>query len=159
MPLRVRVLPMYSLLPPSEQQKVFETVDPTTTRVIVVATNIAETSITIPGMTYVLDTGRVKNKHYDPRTGMEYFKVEYTSQASVNQRAGRAGRTGPGHAYRLFSAAAFGNEFPTFSVPEIQHTPIDAMTLSMKKMSINNLTNFPFPTPPDSGIPSPSFTM
>ena len=84
-----------------------------------VATNVAETSLTIPGIRYVVDTGRVKTKFYDKVTGVSSFNVTWTSQAAGNQRAGRAGRTGPGHCYRLYSSACFNDEFEKFSVPDI----------------------------------------
>lgn len=92
---------------------------------IVVATNVAETSITIPGIKYVVDAGRVKQKHFDKRSGVSKFVVEWTSQAAANQRAGRAGRTGPGHCYRLYSSAVFNDQFDKFSPPEILTIPIE----------------------------------
>ena len=83
------------------------------------ATNVAETSLTIPNIRYVVDTGRVKTKFYDKVTGVSSFHVTWTSQAAANQRAGRAGRTGPGHCYRLYSSAVFNDEFEKFSLPDI----------------------------------------
>lgn len=83
------------------------------------ATNVAETSLTIPNTRYVVDTGRVKTKFYDKVTGVSSFHVTWTSQAAANQRAGRAGRTGPGHCYRLYSSAIFNDEFEKFSLPDI----------------------------------------
>ncbi|XP_038059599.1 probable ATP-dependent RNA helicase DHX37 [Patiria miniata] len=93
------VLPMYSLLAPHQQAKVFKA-PPGDARLCVVATNVAETSLTIPGIKYVVDTGRVKKRYYDKVTGVSSFKITWTSKASANQRAGRAGRTEPGHCYR-----------------------------------------------------------
>uniref|UniRef100_A0A8C9YIY1 Activating signal cointegrator 1 complex subunit 3 n=1 Tax=Sander lucioperca TaxID=283035 RepID=A0A8C9YIY1_SANLU len=93
------VLPLYSLLAPEQQAKVFRP-SPHGTRACVVATNVAETSLTIPGIKYVVDCGRVKKRFYDRVTGVSSFRVTWTSQASANQRAGRAGRTEPGHCYR-----------------------------------------------------------
>lgn len=88
-------------------------------RLCVVATNVAETSLTIPNVRYVIDTGRVKTKFYDKVTGVSSFHVTWTSQAAANQRAGRAGRTAPGHCYRLYSSAVFNDEFEKFALPDI----------------------------------------
>ncbi len=104
------VLPLYAMLSNAAQLKVFSP-PPEGFRLIVVATNVAETSITIPNIKYVVDTGREKTRVYDPITGVSKFEVQWISQASANQRAGRAGRTGPGHCYRLFSSAVFSNQF------------------------------------------------
>uniref|UniRef100_A0A0N7Z9S6 RNA helicase n=1 Tax=Scylla olivacea TaxID=85551 RepID=A0A0N7Z9S6_SCYOL len=142
------VLPLYSLLPPEKQQLVFQP-PPEGTRLCVVATNVAETSLTIPSVKYVVDSGRVKEKVYDKVTGVSMFHVTWTSQASANQRAGRAGRTAPGHCYRLYSSAVFNDEFLKFSIAEIQQRPIDDLVLVMKAMNLP-VINFPFPTPPDS---------
>lgn len=141
------VLPLYSLLPPEKQQLVFQP-PPEGTRLCVVATNVAETSLTIPSVKYVVDSGRVKEKVYDKVTGVSMFHVTWTSQASANQRAGRAGRTAPGHCYRLYSSAVFNDEFSKFSMAEIQRRPIDDLVLVMKAMNLP-VINFPFPTPPD----------
>ena len=84
-----------------------------------VATNVAETSLTIPNVRYVIDTGRMKTKFYDKVTSVSSFHVTWTSQAAANQRAGRAGRTAPGHCYRLYSSAIFNDEFEKFSLPDI----------------------------------------
>ncbi|KAJ3412759.1 ATP-dependent RNA helicase dhx37 [Chytridiales sp. JEL 0842] len=141
------VLPLYSLLPTSAQMKVFEN-PPEGTRLCVVATNVAETSLTIPGIRYVVDCGKVKERCYEPSTGTQKFRIGWTSRASADQRAGRAGRMGPGHCYRLFSSAVFANHFEGFSKPEIQRIPIEGVILQMKSMGIANVINFPFPTPP-----------
>lgn len=92
-------LPLYSLLPSHKQQKVFQP-PPPGCRLCVVSTNVAETSLTIPHIKYVVDTGKTKVKLYDKVTGVTSFVVHWTSKASANQRAGRAGRLGPGHCYR-----------------------------------------------------------
>jgi ATP-dependent RNA helicase DHX37/DHR1 len=147
-PKKIEVLPLYSMLPGSAQLKVFQRV-PKGTRLIVVATNVAETSITIPGIKYVVDTGRVKRKEHDPRSGIGSFKVDWTSQASANQRAGRAGRTSPGHCYRLFSSAVYEHQFNKFTEPEIVTAPIEGMILQMKAMCIPDVRTFPYPTPPE----------
>lgn len=151
-PLAVRVplwvLPLYSLLPGHKQAKVFEPAPPGT-RLCVVATNVAETSLTIPSVRYVVDCGKEKRRRFDKTTGVSAFMVAWTSKASANQRAGRAGRTGPGHCYRLYSSAVFNDEFEEFSVPEMQRRPVDDLVLQMKSMGIHKVINFPFPSPPD----------
>ncbi|XP_048852390.1 probable ATP-dependent RNA helicase DHX37 isoform X2 [Brienomyrus brachyistius] len=140
------VLPLYSLLAPERQAKVFQPA-PVGTRLCVVATNVAETSLTIPGIKYVVDCGRVKKRFYDRVTGISSFKVTWTSQASANQRAGRAGRTEPGHCYRLYSSAVF-SDFEEFSEAEITRRPVDDLVLQMKDLKIEKVVNFPFPTAP-----------
>ncbi|XP_051509399.1 probable ATP-dependent RNA helicase DHX37 [Myxocyprinus asiaticus] len=142
------VLPLYSLLAPEQQARVFRP-PPAGTRLCVVATNVAETSLTIPGIKYVVDCGRVKKRFYDRVTGVSSFKVTWISQASANQRAGRAGRTEPGHCYRLYSSAVFG-DFSLFSEAEITRRPVDDLVLQMKDLNIEKVVNFPFPTPPSS---------
>lgn len=142
------VLPLYSLLPSHKQARVFEPA-PEGTRLCVIATNVAETSLTIPGIKYVVDTGRQKSKFYDKVTGVNAFTVTFTSKAAADQRAGRAGRVAPGHCYRLYSSAVYNNEFVDFSLPEIQEKPIDGLVLQMKAMGIDKVANFPFPSPPD----------
>uniref|UniRef100_A0A8C1Y6W0 Activating signal cointegrator 1 complex subunit 3 n=1 Tax=Cyprinus carpio TaxID=7962 RepID=A0A8C1Y6W0_CYPCA len=142
------VLPLYSLLAPELQAKVFHP-PPAGARLCVIATNVAETSLTIPGVKYVVDCGRVKKRFYDRVTGVSSFKVTWISQASANQRAGRAGRTEPGHCYRLYSSAVFG-DFSLFSEAEITRRPVDDLVLQMKDLNIEKVVNFPFPTPPSS---------
>ena len=142
------VLPLYSLLPTSEQMKVFEN-PPAGSRLCVVATNVAETSLTIPGVRYVVDCGRSKERKYNPENGVQSFEIDWVSKASAGQRSGRAGRTGPGHCYRLYSSAVFERDFEQFSRPEILRTPIENVVLQMKSMAIHNIINFPFPTPPE----------
>ncbi|CAK8691730.1 unnamed protein product [Clavelina lepadiformis] len=142
----LHVLPLYSLLSSEKQRQVFAPV-PEGTRLCVVATNVAETSLTIPGIKYVVDTGKVKRKLYDKITGVSSFRVTWVSKASANQRAGRAGRTEPGHAYRLYSSAVF-QDFDEFDKPEIETKPVAGLVLQMKSMKIDRVINFPFPTPP-----------
>ncbi|KAG5892504.1 hypothetical protein JTB14_034503 [Gonioctena quinquepunctata] len=141
-------LPLYSLLPSYKQQKVFEP-PPPGCRLCIVSTNVAETSLTIPNVKYVIDTGKCKVKLYDKITGVTSYVVDWTSKASANQRAGRAGRLGPGHCYRLYSSAVFNDTFQEYSVPEIQQKPVDDLYLQMKCMNIDKVVNFPFPTAPD----------
>lgn len=144
----MHILPLYSLLPSDRQMKVFEP-PPPNTRLVVVATNVAETSLTIPGITYVVDCGRSKERRYDAKTGVQSFQVGFISKASANQRAGRAGRTGPGHCYRLYSSNVYEEHFASFAEAEILRTPVDNLVLMMKAMNIDHVSNFPFPTPPE----------
>ena len=83
-------------------------------------------------------------------TGVSTFQVMWASKAQANQRAGRAGRQGPGHCYRLYSSAVFENSFDSFSLPEISSRPLDDLVLQMKSMYLDNVVNFPFPTPPEA---------
>ncbi|KAK6350728.1 putative ATP-dependent RNA helicase DHR1 [Orbilia javanica] len=142
------VLPLFSLLPTSEQMKIWAPLKPNQ-RLCVIATNVAETSLTIPGISYVVDSGRVKNRNFDVTTGVQSFDVEWISKASASQRSGRAGRTGPGQCYRLYSSAVFERDFDQFAKPEISRMPIEGVVLQMKSMGLNTVVNFPFPTPPD----------
>ncbi|XP_028393261.1 probable ATP-dependent RNA helicase DHX37 [Dendronephthya gigantea] len=145
------VLPLYSLLSNEKQRKVFES-PPEGVRYCVVATNVAETSLTIPNMKYVVDAGMVKRRYYDKTTGVSSFRITWTSKASANQRAGRAGRIGPGHCYRLYSSAVFNNDFEEFTQPDILRRPVDDLVLQMKAINIDKVANFPFPTPPESNV-------
>ncbi|XP_078410231.1 putative ATP-dependent RNA helicase DHX37 isoform X2 [Cetorhinus maximus] len=140
------VLPLYSLLAAEKQAKVFRR-PPNGTRLCVVATNVAETSLTIPNIKYVVECGKVKKRFYDKVTGVSSFKITWISQASANQRAGRAGRTEPGHCYRLYSSAVF-SDFEKFSAAEITRRPVDDLVLQMKDLNIEKVINFPFPTSP-----------
>ncbi|GAA5964446.1 hypothetical protein JCM3765_006281 [Sporobolomyces pararoseus] len=144
----LHILPLYSLLPTEKQMKVFEE-PPEGHRLVVIATNVAETAITIPNIKYVVDTGRAKERKYDQNSGIQSFEVDWISKASAAQRAGRAGRTGPGHCYRLYSSAVFENHFDQHTKPEILRMPIEGIVLTMKSMNIDSVANFPFPTPPD----------
>lgn len=147
----MHVVPLYSLLPSEKQMRVFDT-PPTGYRLVVVSTNVAETSLTIPNIRYVIDSGRAKERHYDIASGIQSFQVSWISKASAAQRAGRAGRTGPGHCYRLYSSALYEHYFESFSQPEILRTPIEGVVLQMKSMNIDAVANFPFPTPPDRQV-------
>jgi ATP-dependent RNA helicase DHX37/DHR1 len=144
---RIHVLPLYSQLPTKDQLKVFEP-PPEGSRLIVLATNVAETSLTIPGIKYVFDCGRSKEKQYDIFTGVQTYQIGWISKASASQRAGRAGRTGPGHCYRLYSSAIYESDFAEHTDPEILRTPIEGVVLQMKSMGLHQVVNFPFPTPP-----------
>jgi ATP-dependent RNA helicase DHX8/PRP22 len=141
------VLPIYSALPAEMQSKIFEPAPPGG-RKVVIATNIAETSITIDGIYYVIDPGFVKQNAYDPRLGMDSLVVVPISQAQAGQRAGRAGRTGPGKCYRLYTEQAFRNEMLPNPVPDIQRQNLSATILRLKAMGINDLIGFDFMDPP-----------
>ncbi|KZT12027.1 P-loop containing nucleoside triphosphate hydrolase protein [Laetiporus sulphureus 93-53] len=144
----MHIVPLYALLPSEKQLEVFRP-PPPGSRLVVVATNVAETSLTIPNIRYVIDCGRVKERRYEMANGVQAFQVSWVSKASAAQRAGRAGRTGPGHCYRLYSSALYERYFEPFSQPEILRVPIDGVVLQMKSMNIDAVVNFPFPTPPD----------
>ncbi|KAK3499337.1 P-loop containing nucleoside triphosphate hydrolase protein [Neurospora hispaniola] len=146
-PLKMHILPLFSLLPTKEQMKVFEP-PPEGHRLVILATNVAETSLTIPGIKYVFDTGRSKERKYDPVSGVQSFEIGWISKASAKQRAGRAGRTGPGHCWRLYSSAVYERDFPEFSEPELLRMPIEGVVLQLKSMNLQHVVNFPFPTPP-----------
>lgn len=143
----MHILPLYALLDPQKQQQVFQP-PPDGKRLCVIATNVAETSITIPNIRYVVDAGRVKMKTIEDGSGASAYRIEWTSQASAEQRAGRAGRTGPGHCYRLYSTAVFSNRMPKHATPEILRTPLESVVLMMKHLRIDHVGRFPFPTPP-----------
>ncbi|MCJ1439732.1 MAG: putative ATP-dependent RNA helicase DHR1 [Stictis urceolatum] len=144
---KVLILPLYSQLPTKEQLKVFEP-PPENTRLIILATNVAETSITIPGIRYVFDCGRVKEKSFDNITAVQSFNIGWISKASAAQRAGRAGRTGPGHCYRLYSSAVYERDFEDHTAPEVLKAPMESVVLQLKSMDLQHVINFPFPTPP-----------
>ncbi|CDU25540.1 probable ATP dependent RNA helicase [Sporisorium scitamineum] len=141
------ILPVYSALPSEMQTKIFEPT-PAGSRKVILATNIAETSITIDGIYYVVDPGFVKQNAYDPRLGMDSLVVTPISQAQARQRAGRAGRTGPGKCYRLYTEAAYRNEMLPNSIPDIQRQNLASTILALKAMGINDLVNFDFMDPP-----------
>lgn len=141
------ILPVYSALPSEMQSKIFEPAPPGS-RKVVIATNIAETSITIDQIYYVIDPGFVKQNAYDPKLGMDSLVVTPVSQAQAKQRAGRAGRTGPGKCFRLYTEAAFQSEMLPTSIPEIQRQNLSHTILMLKAMGINDLLHFDFMDPP-----------
>lgn len=147
-PAKIHVLPLYSLLPTREQLRVFDP-PPDGSRLVILATNVAETSLTIPGIRYVFDSGRSKERKFDRTTGVQSFEVGWISKASAKQREGRAGRTGPGHCYKLYSSAVYERDFPEFAEPEILRMPIEGVVLQLKSMNLQHVVNFPFPSPPD----------
>jgi len=145
---KVWVLPLYAVLKPEQQAQVFKAV-PEGHRLIVVATNIAETSLTIPGIRYVVDAGRSKQRLLDTTNGLARFEVRWVSKASADQRAGRSGRVGPGHCYRIYSSAVFNDLFPQFTPPEIHNVALEGVVLLLKSIGVDNVVNFPFPSAPE----------
>lgn len=137
------ILPVYSALPSEMQTRIFDPA-PAGSRKVVIATNIAETSLTIDGIFYVVDPGFVKQKVYNSKTGMDSLVVTPISQAAAKQRAGRAGRTGPGKTYRLYTERAYRDEMMPTPVPEIQRTNLATTVLQLKTMGINDLLHFDF---------------
>jgi len=143
----ISLLPIYSQLPSDLQAKIFEKA-PDGVRKCIVATNIAETSLTVDGILYVVDSGFCKLKVYNPRIGMDALQVTPISQAAANQRSGRAGRTGPGHCYRLYTEHAYRFEMLENTIPEIQRTNLANVVLLLKSLNISNLLLFDFMDPP-----------
>ncbi|XP_019155920.1 PREDICTED: probable pre-mRNA-splicing factor ATP-dependent RNA helicase DEAH5 [Ipomoea nil] len=141
------ILPVYSALPSEMQSRIFEPAPPGK-RKVVVATNIAEASLTIDGIFYVIDPGFAKQNVYNPKQGLDSLVITPISQASAKQRAGRAGRTGPGKCYRLYTETAFYNEMSPTTIPEIQRINLGMTVLNMKAMGINDLLSFDFMDPP-----------
>ncbi|PNW80770.1 hypothetical protein CHLRE_07g329150v5 [Chlamydomonas reinhardtii] len=145
-PRELLVLPIYAALPPEQQMKVFEPAPPGTRKAIL-ATNIAETSITIPGVRYVIDTGHVKARDYNAKLGLESLAVVPVSQAQARQRSGRAGREGPGKAYRLYTEADF-SQLAATTPPEITRCNLASVVLQLKAMGIDDVLGFDFMDPP-----------
>eukprot|EP00250_Pteridium_aquilinum_P021702 c25200_g2_i1 orf=163-3891(+) len=141
------ILPMYSQLPADLQAKIFQKAEEGV-RKCIVATNIAETSLTVDGILFVIDSGYGKFKVYNPRMGMDSLQVFPCSQAAANQRSGRAGRTGPGTCYRLYTETAYLNEMLPNPVPEIQRTNLGNILLLLKSLNVENLLDFDFMDPP-----------
>eukprot|EP00954_Amorphochlora_amoebiformis_P015873 1246438-Amorphochlora_amoeboformis.AAC.1 len=141
------ILPIYSTLPSDMQAKIFEPTPPGA-RKVVLATNIAETSLTINGVIYVIDPGFCKQKSYNPRSGMEALIVTPVSRASAQQRAGRAGRVSAGKCFRLYTSHAFMHELEEDQIPEIQRTNLGNVVLMLKSLGINDLIHFDFLDPP-----------
>jgi ATP-dependent helicase HrpA len=139
------VLPLYARLPTAEQQRVFE---PHTGRRVVLATNVAETSLTVPGIHYVIDPGTARISRYSRRTKVQRLPIEPVSQASAAQRAGRCGRTADGVCIRLYSQADFDTR-PRFTDPEILRTNLAAVILQMAALQLGDVEDFPFLDPPD----------
>ncbi|XP_065220095.1 pre-mRNA-splicing factor ATP-dependent RNA helicase DHX16 [Planococcus citri] len=141
------ILPIYANLPTDMQSKIFEPTPPNARKVIL-ATNIAETSLTIDNIIYVIDPGFCKQNSYNPRTGMETLTVVPISKASANQRAGRAGRVAAGKCFRLYTSWAYNHELEDNAVPEIQRVNLGNVVLILKALGVNNIIQFDFLDPP-----------
>ncbi|KAK3669820.1 DEAH-box RNA helicase prp16 [Recurvomyces mirabilis] len=146
-PPELSILPIYSQMPADLQAKIFDRAAPGVRKVIV-ATNIAETSLTVDGIMYVVDCGYSKLKVYNPRMGMDTLQITPISQANASQRAGRAGRTGPGKAFHLYTERAFRDELYIAQIPEIQRTNLANTVLLLKSLGVRNLLDFDFMDPP-----------
>jgi pre-mRNA-splicing factor ATP-dependent RNA helicase DHX38/PRP16 len=146
-PPKLSILPIYSQMPADLQAKIFDRAAPGV-RKCIVATNIAETSLTVDGIMYVVDSGYSKLKVYNPRMGMDTLQVTPISQANSSQRSGRAGRTGPGQAYRLYTEKAFKDELYIQTIPEIQRTNLSNTVLLLKSLGVKDLLDFDFMDPP-----------
>ncbi|VDP79499.1 unnamed protein product [Echinostoma caproni] len=145
------ILPIYSQLPSDLQAKIFVKAE-NGIRKCVVATNIAETSLTVDGIRYVIDSGYCKLKVFNPKIGMDALQIFPISQANANQRAGRAGRTGPGVCYRLYTISQFQEEMLITAVPEIQRTNLANVVLLLKSLGVQDLMRFHFmDAPPQAG--------
>ena len=142
---RTEVVPLYSRLSAAEQHQVFAA---HTGRRVVLATNVAETSLTVPGIRYVVDTGVARISRYSLRTKVQRLPVEPISQASANQRSGRCGRLGPGVAIRLYAEEDFSAR-PEFTDPEILRTNLASVILQMTSLGLGEMARFPFVEPPD----------
>jgi pre-mRNA-splicing factor ATP-dependent RNA helicase DHX15/PRP43 len=150
----LKVIPLYSSLPPAQQQRIFEAAPPPLKeggppgRKVVVSTNVAETSLTIDGIVYVVDPGFSKQKVYNPRIRVESLLVSPISKASAQQRMGRAGRTKPGKCFRLYTEKDFVNELIEQTYPEILRSNLANTVLELKKLGIDNLVTFDYMDPP-----------
>lgn len=148
----LQVLPLYAALPPEMQARVFAPPPPGCRRVVV-ATNVAETSVTVPGVVYVVDPGTCKLKSYDPASGVEVLQVAPISRVSAAQRAGRAGRVRPGACYRLYTSAALhlSGRMPAETAPEVRRSSLAAVVLFLKGLSLPGLDvlSFDFMDPPE----------
>ena len=153
------VLPMYSQLPSDLQARIFQT-STSKVRKVIVSTNIAETSLTVDGILYVIDTGYFKLKVYNPKIGMDALQITPISQANANQRSGRAGRTGPGICYRLYTEAAYNHELLATSIPEIQRTNLSNVILLLKSLGIVEMSSFDFmDSPPVDNISNSMYQL
>ncbi|MCB1687760.1 MAG: ATP-dependent RNA helicase HrpA [Halioglobus sp.] len=145
----LEILPLYARLSQAEQNRVFERSGRKSGIRVVLATNVAETSLTVPGIRYVIDPGEARISRYSHRTKLQRLPIEPVSQASANQRQGRCGRIGPGVCIRLYSEDDYNNR-PEFTDPEIRRTNLAAVILQMLTLGLGDVEQFPFIDPPDS---------
>jgi ATP-dependent RNA helicase DDX35 len=143
-------LPLYAGLPTDQQMYVFEEA-PENFRKVIFSTNISEASVTIDGIVYVVDSGFVKLRAYNPKTGIESLTATPVSKASAAQRAGRAGRTKPGKCFRLYTEEAY-RSLPDANIPEIQRSNLAPFVLQLKALGIDNVLRFDFLTPPPAEL-------
>ena len=141
----IEVIPLYARLSAAEQHRVFE---PHSTRRVVLSTNVAETSLTVPGIRFVVDTGTARISRYNRRSKVQRLPIESISQASANQRSGRCGRVAPGIAIRLYSEEDFRGR-PEYTDPEILRTNLASVILQMMALGLGDIASFPFIEPPD----------
>lgn len=145
--VQLRVLPLYAGLPADRQQEVFEPVAHSF-RKVVVSTNVAEASVTIEGISYVIDCGFAKIRHFNPTTNTSHLHITPISHQSANQRSGRSGRTKKGTAYRLYTEGDFLARMPTRTVPELQRSNLVAVLLQLKALGIDNIMRLEWMDPP-----------
>ncbi len=147
-PADIEILPLYSRLSSKEQDRIFRS---SGKRRIIIATNVAETSLTVPGIRHVIDTGLARISRYSYRSKVQRLPIEPISQASANQRQGRCGRNAPGICIRLYSEDDF-NLRPLFTDPEVLRTNLASVILSLSNLRLGKLENFPFLNPPDPRV-------
>lgn len=144
----LEILPLHAELPPEEQDRIFS---PSTKRKIIVATNIAETSVTIDGIIHIIDSGLIKQTQYKSRSGVEHLALVEHAISGIEQRKGRAGRTAPGYCYRLYTKESLHRR-PRYQTPEIQRSNLSQVVLAMKKVGIEDIENFDFIDHPGSEV-------
>ena len=155
-PPGTEILPLFSRLSVAEQDAIFK---PTSAlRRIVLATNVAETSLTVPGIRYVIDPGTARVKRYSARNKVEQLLIEKVSQASANQRAGRCGRVADGVCIRLYDETDFGNR-PRFTDPELLRSSLAGVILRMKSLGLGDVVGFPFIDPPSSRLVTDGYQL
>jgi ATP-dependent helicase HrpA len=154
-PPHTEILPLYARLSAAEQNQVFQ---PHKGRRIVLATNVAETSLTVPGIRYVIDPGLARISRYSHRTKVQRLPIEKVSQASANQRAGRCGRVGPGVCIRLYDETDF-KQRSEFTDPEIKRSNLAAVILQMKSLHLGDIEHFPFVEAPDNTMISDGYKL
>ncbi|CBY31661.1 unnamed protein product [Oikopleura dioica] len=155
--MKMKALPLYGSLPVIDQMRVFESL-PRNTRKVIVSTNIAETSLTLPGIVHVIDAGFVKISAYNPKNGLDSTTTVPVSQAAANQRAGRAGRVRSGCCYRLYTQDDF-EKLMKATVPEMRRSELTSTILRLKQLGISNVVRFDFPSPPPAQALSRSLEL
>lgn len=153
---KLTVLPIYSMLAPELQTKIFSKTNSAIERKAIIATNIAETSLTVPGVKYVVDCGFAKFKIYNARIGMDALQVYPISQAQAQQRAGRAGRTSPGECFRLYTQSQFEHEMLLNPVPELQRSNLSNVCLMLHGLGVSDMSKFAYLDPPPANAISES---